>query len=442
MAIEGTEVVNAARTRRYLLNGYGPPRLKVEGDCGCDETQLRALVGCDPDPYSNPADDLAPWYDPAFPESADFAGFWPTTFTGLESTYTRDVTPVATGGGGGVIGRLRAAPRTMTWHGYLFGRTCCAVAYGLRWLTSVLRQSRCGAECGGERMDLLVCCPPQVEEPTDCGCAVLSPPGIPADDDAFRTLYNTGLVEGPLVKSERGASGRCGCSTITEIEFSIVAGNPHLYRQPILLADKLTFEVGLCPEWVRVTDPADCPPPAAGIFSPLCDVAPAAAVTDPRCSQPTLPVITTVAESCFCDPYAPSNICVPVPASTFGMNFQGAPVFQIYSGSAALRSTTFRIVENPLGLDCATITAAACNFCDFISIRYLPAYATLTVDGVNRRVTIETAGGDIQSGEQFMVGSYTWPMLECVDYCVCATVDGFTAAADASFSLSIYPVEM
>lgn len=439
-AIEGTELVNIARTTAYLRAGYGPPGLKVDGECDCPEDQLRILVGCDALPYSNPTDDDAPWYDAAIPESADFAGLYATSFEGLESTYTREVIDVFSGGG--VLGRLRAAPRTLTWKGFLFGRTCCSVAYGLRWLTSVLRQSRCGAECGGEKLDILICCPPVDTDPLDCGCGILPAPGIPAADDAFRTLYNVGLVEGPSIRSQRSASGRCGCSTIMEIEFSLVAGNPHLYRQPALLADNLTFETGICPDWLEVSDPSECPPPDPGVFTPLCDVTPTPVASDPNCAAPTLPPVFSVDESCFCDPFAPTSLCVAVPASTFGMNFQGAPVFSIYSGSEPLRSTTIRLVENPLAGDCDVVSADACNYCEFITIRYFPAFSTLTIDGVNRRVSITTPGGDVQPGEQFMVGNYTWPLLECVDYCVCATIDGFTAAADATFSMSVYPQEM
>jgi hypothetical protein len=339
-----------------------------------------------------------------------------------------------------VLGRLRAKPRAMVWHGFLFGRTCCSVAYGLRWLTAVLRQSRCGAECGGERLDLLVCCPPPTDEPTGCDCAALPPFGVPADDDAFRTLYNVGLSDGPHVKSQRSAVGSCGCSTIMEVEFTVTAGNPHFYRAPVLVADALTFDVGGCPDWQVVSSPDEC------VISPGvptdCDTTPAPAATDPHCVTPTLPPVFTVDETCFCDPFAPTSVCVDVPASTWGADFQGAPVFSIYSGAQPLRATTIRLIENPLGSDCDALAEDPCNFCEFITIRWFPASSVLTVDGVNRRVTITTPGGDVQSGEQFMVGNYTWPLLECLDYCICATVDGVTAAADATFSLSVYPMEM
>jgi hypothetical protein len=429
--IEGQEFVNDSRTLAYLQAGYGPPGLEISGDCGCP--QLRDLIGCDDDPYLAPDLDPAPWHDPAFPESADFAGFLMDEFTGgIDSTYTREVFPVISGGG--ILGRLRAQPRTMTWRGFLFGRTCCSVAYGLRWLTSVLRQSSCNAECAGEKIEFLVCCPP--EDSAIYPCAGSAALGIPSNDDAFRTVYNAGLLEGPLVKKERRSSCSCGCSTIMEIEFSIVAGNPHLFRQPVPIIEGELFPAAEgCAEFVEVDDPADCPPE---------DTCPEAipCTYDPACLQPNLPTFVTMTDECICDPLQPVELQVAVPLSTYGANFQGVPVFHIYSGSDALRATTIRIVENPLGLDCAVAAADPCLFCDSISVRYIPAHSTLKIDGVHRRITIECPGGEVQPGEAFLVGDFSWPIFECIDYCITAVIDGATAAADASFSLYVVPREM
>lgn len=151
----GVEIVNDSRTNAYLRNGIKPPTLTVNGDCGCDN--ILALAGCD-DEYTNPAQDNAPWYDPAIPESAEFAGFLRTEFEGLASTYTRSVTESI--GDGATLGRSRLGSRTMTWKGYLFGSSCCGVAYGLRWLGKTLQGvNSCGNNCFGEDLELLVCCP-------------------------------------------------------------------------------------------------------------------------------------------------------------------------------------------------------------------------------------------------------------------------------------------
>lgn len=437
-AIEGQEFVNDARTLAYLKAGYGPTGLQVTGDCGCPEDIVRPLVGCDDDPYSTPLGDLAPWYDPAHPESADFAGFLVTEFEGLESTYTREVTEVITGGG--VLGRLRAAPRTMTWRGYLMGRTCCATAYGLRWLTSVLKQSRCDADCTGETLDLLVCCPPPAEEEPHYDCSVSG--SLPAvaqvgEEGAFRTLYRVGLLEGPRITEQRRAGcGSCGCSAMVEVEFSLVAGNPHLYGSPTTLADCVPLlDANRCPTWVKVTNPADCPD------EDTCPE-PAPCAADPNCPVPSLPIITTILNECICDMYEPETTYFSVPAATYGLNFEGVPIFRIYAGSQPLRATNIRFIENVLGGSCESVAEDPCLYCDSITIRYVPAFATLVIDGVNKRVSIECKGGVVEPGEPYIVGSFSWPTLQCMNYCIAVSVDAFTAATDSCFSMSVVPKEM
>ncbi len=151
----GVEIVNDSRTSAYMRNGIKPGTLTVNGDCGCGN--VLELAGCD-DEYTTPANDNAPWYDPAIPESAEFAGFLSTEFEGLNSTYTRNISESITDGA--TLGRSRFGSRTLTWKGFLFGSSCCGVAYGLRWLGKTLQGSKnCGNNCFGEDLELLVCCP-------------------------------------------------------------------------------------------------------------------------------------------------------------------------------------------------------------------------------------------------------------------------------------------
>lgn len=151
----GIEIVNDSRTTAYMKNGIKPSTLTVGGDCGCPN--VLTLAGCDTG-YNTPAVDNAPWYDSTIPESAEFAGFLSTNFEGLSSTYTRSVTESIADGA--TLGRSRFGSRTMTWKGWLFGSSCCGVAYGLRWLGKTLQGSNnCGNNCFGEDLELLVCCP-------------------------------------------------------------------------------------------------------------------------------------------------------------------------------------------------------------------------------------------------------------------------------------------
>lgn len=160
----GTEIVNDQRTLAYLTQ-CEDFNLQVTGDCACN--LIRELAGCDGEPYRTPELDNAPWYDPLIPESANFAGFLVSDFNGLSSTFTRDIAETVSDGG--VLGRSRLASRSLTWKGFLFGSTCCAVAYGLRWLGKTLQGSKqCGNNCFGDDLEILVCCP-SVEEAQGIG---------------------------------------------------------------------------------------------------------------------------------------------------------------------------------------------------------------------------------------------------------------------------------
>lgn len=586
--LSGEEIVNDARTLAYLDAGYGHPSLRVSG-CSCP--RIRELIECGSDPYVSPAADPAPWYDSSVPESADFAGFLMTEFEGLGSTFTRVNVDKITGGA--VLGRLRPQPRTLTWRGYLFGRSDCAVQFGLKWLTSNLRGSSCF--CGGEDLDLLVCCPDLIDAPPVMGCVTseVSPwvfcPGVlgegagawianagpvplgytypevghnpnldplmaaldgtfgegwggislfsaaadfsPCDlnseilrinyttpdgwgvsalngdvptgpnlfviaagpnfnntdphptwapssaitgdivqlatgqpiakpepcppftqPDAFRTLKNVGLIDGPKILDQRriGCSSGCGnisCdgdTLIMHVEFSLLAGNPYLFSCPVCLCAESPFPTAGLPEcnWVKVADSNN-----PGINCTEEDVCPPTAdcsvdSTD-ACPKLNLPVLPPFVDACFCRALAPVQFCCSVPADSFGQFFEGAPVIEIYSGSSALRSTTIRFFENLIGQECCDVATNPCVNCDELLIRFIPANSTMTIDGTTRSITLLCPGmtTPIQA-EHLTVTPFSWPMLQCIDFCICTETDGGVAASDATVTVSIVPREM
>lgn len=466
----GDEIVNSARTIDYLNAGYGPPGLVVNGGCSCPI--IRALAGCDgvsgDTPYVSPAADPAPWYDPAVPESADFAGFLPVEFSGMGSTYTRENFPRI--GAGSVLGRQRANERLLTWRGYLFGRTCCATQFGLRWLISQLAGVPCG--CDAEDLDILVCCPeaptgittcfglPSVQFSTPCNGAEQA-----QKYDAFRTLKEVALFEGPTILSERktGCRGNCGTansvtgatprcaaeSCITEVEFSLVAGNPFLHGCPILACSM---------SW-PVTGGTPCPAGSHtyGTGPPIvfqkavqgqsctnedCPVAPDCA-DDPKCPRAKLPTIPEFQDSCTCDPLDFLEICCAVTDDMFGEFFEGVPVIRIYSGSQEMRQTKIKIIQNPIGLPCDQVDKQ-CGTCEEIVIRYIPPFSTIEFNGTNNRVTLfcpTQPGGD--SAEHLVSSPFNFPTLRCMDYCICISTDGlFAPAADATVEVKITPRQM
>lgn len=434
--LNGSEIINNARTVDYIRNGYGPSTLRVENDCGCP--QSRELANCDGAsstlPYTSPATDPAPWYSPTIPESIDFAGLFVTEFTGLGSPFFRSVTSTITGGG--VLGRLRAKERTLVWRGFLVGRTCCGVSYGLRWLTQQLAGSAasgCG-DCSTEDLDLLICCP-DTPGPTPCdiGPDILSIP----NDDAFRTLKAVGLIVGPNIISERPTGCSCGASCITEIEFSLVAGQPYLYRQPVTIGDCVLFPPApvTCVEFIKV------PPGTLADCGDATCPDPASCTHDPRCPEPSLPVATDEIENCACDPFDPVQTCFSIPTSAFGNFFEGVPIITISSGSSALHGVTVRFFENPANLSCDVVAADPCGQCDELQVRFIPAFSTLTIDGTTKKITILCPGGIEEPGEKYTTSPFSWPVLKCIGTCICIEVDSATAASDACATVVVVPRE-
>lgn len=445
--LAGEEIVNSARTLAYLSAGYGPKRLNIEGGCSCPN--IRELIECGSGPYTTPMSDPAPWYDASIPESGDFGGFLPVEIDGMGSTYKRIVIDKITGGA--TLGRLTAGPRTLRWRGFLFGRSDCAVRYGLSWMAANLKGTNCS--CTGEDLDLLVCCPEVTESPpvSGIGCDTLpvTPVACPpfTTPDAFRLLKNVGLLEGPIVLSER----RIGCgntdcndddTVIIEVEFSLLAGNPYFYGCPVCLcADQSFPEIEDCaidPLWVKVIGPTP-----ATCLGEACDPPFDCSADEAGCPRAVLPVIPPFVDGCFCPPLAPVKFCCEIPADSFGKFFEGAPVIEIYSGSGIMRSTTVRFYNNPQGLPCCDVADDPCRNCDSVQIRYIPADSTLTIDGTTRTVLLQCPGQvDPILADHLTVTPFAWPLLQCVDFCICIETDGATVAPNATVSVLVVPREM
>lgn len=480
--LAGLEAINEARTLAYLNAGYGPAGLVVNAQCACPS--VFALAGCADSPgqtaYVSPKADPAPWWDAAIPESNDFAGFYPTSFDGLGATYNRTRTKRIDGTS--VLGRRLAEERVITWKGFLFGRTTCAVQYGLRWF--IARLAGTGCDCDNEELDIMVCCP--TLDPTElAGCDISILPSVQFSDpcsdtvggsafDAFRTLRNVALIDGPTILSERkvgGCQGGCGfrqddpltptidesdhkCApetVILEVEFSMVAGTPFLYGCPVPVCLKQKWAPGgtpACPadgtlygvgprQVFRIADDADT-------CADLCVVA-ETGFTDPFCADPNLPVITKVnINACQdCDALDPVTECCYVKNDNFGTFFDGTAVIEIYAGKKALRNTHIRFLNNPLEKPCDEIDSE-CYECNSLHVRYIPPEGTLVIDGLNQTIKLKIPGDqEGVNADRLIVSPFSWSTLSCIDTCICFETDGiYLDAANAYFSVSIIPSQM
>lgn len=414
----GTEIVNSARTIAYLENGIGPGSLNVKADCGCPG--LREIIGCDADPYVDPATDNAPWYSADHPESALFAGFYPTEFEGMSSPFERN-TSESVGDGAG-LGRSRIGSRTMTWRGYLFGANCCAVAYGFRWLAQTLRASSDCGGCQGQDLELLVCCTVPDSGYDDYGGYdegyEVSDDLIP-DAEAFRTLKNVALLEGPEIVSERrasvpcgGASG-CGGAVIMEIEFSLIAAIPWLFRPEVPIVNCIALVDGV--ERITVEEP-DCPPIDCG--QDFLDIY----MTNRGCSVPDLPPVATYSIDCLIQASTLERaIYITVPRSSWREFEEAVPYIVIDTGSFYLTDLQLGFYTSASGDPCGDLATNAplCDIvCDKLGILALPAESKFIIDGRTRTMSVVCGDNTAFPGERFTLGAFSWPVFSCYGFCL------------------------
>jgi hypothetical protein len=164
-----SEALNIARTMAYVKAGIVAPGVFIDAPTGYDG--LRESLG-DAE-YRTPALDAAPWFDPANPDTAEFAGVLPLSVTGLDGT-TRAVTVTDRTGDGGTASAPRRSSRTIAVSALLVGRDGAGAAAGLEWLTTTLHRSCEGdSDCEGTDLSGFLVCP-TVEVGEDMDAALVA----------------------------------------------------------------------------------------------------------------------------------------------------------------------------------------------------------------------------------------------------------------------------
>jgi hypothetical protein len=321
MALGGVEIVNTTRLAAYAET-VGTA-LTSGPVCGCPTLTAE---GVGDEPYSTPEEDGAPWWDPAVPESSDFAGWMVTSVEGLDDhPVQRQVTGAVIGGA--ALGPARVQPRTITITGVLLGATCCGVAYGLRWLawalegcTGVSCGTCGGGGCGGSDLTVLACCPPPEDVQESPGWdspgeespeeSLTESPGwespgweSPGDESPGeagwllapwrRTLRRVALLEGPRVieRAGEGCTGRQpgGCDTgadLVTVEVVLSAATPWAWSDPVevLHAPVPSDDGSECITWCVHSTPGGTPPVCLELTDSACPEGAVAVVeTDGAC---------------------------------------------------------------------------------------------------------------------------------------------------------------
>jgi hypothetical protein len=227
------EIANAARTIEYLRRGLGNT---MQGHWELGGGELCSILyrtdglaaGCGEASFVSPSADPAPWYDADEPGSSTFLGVVLLDLDGYDSTITRGVTQRINSLGGGVFTGQHRTPRTWKFRAALISADDAGAEYGLRWLTAVLQASAC---------DTCSTC--------DLAVRLVCPPGDCSDDNRGKWIsYDVALVEGPKEVQPRSPGSPidtlAGCRDLVVVEWTMVAGNPFLYK-PAQTADYFTF---------------------------------------------------------------------------------------------------------------------------------------------------------------------------------------------------------
>lgn len=398
-----TEIVNSARAAVY-----------AELYC--------LLTACDPcpglpeaindEPYVDPVTDLAPWYDPAVPESALFLGVMGVDAVGF-STSTRSRTPVQLVGDGAALGIARRAHRELVYTVLLLVRDECALPYALEWLAAALQGAPCEGACMGDEIGVFSCCP--------------KGDGL----RELRHLYGVGLVDGPNVTSTRYLDE----GVIAEVTFTLAAAVPWIYREPLTTLQS----------WVTLADGDLVTFDPDEVYEDCVEGTPC--MEDPTCPTPPLPVRAPV----------PVDDCYPTGVAEFRRSvvalspvdqpgwLEAVPVLELEAGATALRRLIVRFWANPLGTDCTDV-ADPCAACTDIQIPYLPAGGKLTVDGRTQTAEVACSEGSVGAGTSTPTlygaqgGSFEWPIFSCpTGLCIEILSTSATTAADARARVLLVP---
>jgi len=447
LSLEGAELVNNSRTAAYA-RGFG---IAGVGCVDCDD--LAASLG--DAPYTNPAADDAPWYDPAEPASARFAGLLALEFSGLSNgTGSRAAVDLLTDGA--TLQPLRYARREVVVRAVAVAADDQALSYGIAWLASALRGSKCTGLCGAGPMCLYAYCPCCADDAPD-----------PCGDNALRTVYETGLLEGPTV-TDRSLLRN---AALAMVEFTLVSGLPWLYREPVPIATICDWvpvdEVDECVEWIENPSLGPCgntvgrgprlrvrgPGRATFDADSVCDTG-EDCLTDPNSGCPPQPVPPRppvppdpCTQVCF-DATTNDEALVVIPPGATPLWLDAVPLVKVTTGAQAMRGLTLTFYANPTGAACTDDLLHDCAACSVLSVPYIPPDTTFIVDGRIQSAYAEcqAAGlGKALNANASLYGAdgglFTWPVLDCGGgLCLRANVQT-GHSPDACVDVSLVPRE-
>ena len=335
--------------------------------------------------FSSPLVDLAPWYDPAFPESAGFFGFYLQDVTGFDSVLGRDVKPRTVGQGGGSFGPLRPKARSMNFRLLAFGCDDTSLDYAMRWLIDVLA-AQCDP-CGGCRAWVRFSCPDSTTK---------TPLGV-TETLLSRWKQNrwqmkqVALTDGPRWGAAPVQDNTC---RVRSVEFTLTAADPYLYKDESGSTIPQTWAV------------------AGGSCVPLCDWV----------------------DNIYGRSY---QVCQAVD-STANLGETVANV-TIFTGSSGLAQLDITGRTPNLNGTCPAPTASNPTIFT-LKLAGLPANSTVVVNTADRKITVRGLDGIVRDAFYLInlnaEQTFGFPVVSRGRICFCAIVSACSVSSNATVAIT------
>jgi hypothetical protein len=209
-----------------------------------------------------------------------------------------------------------------------------------------------------------------------------------------RTYHDVRCTQGVQVINRFSVEGG---GYFIEVDFILVAGNPHAYSIPRSV------------------------PTVATVSGQYTDVAPAIVLDDewlydPDCIIPTPPPIApAIAPDCIDDVSQWQRYYVPIPAEDVSSWASSVPTIGINSHANPISQVRVRFYPNPFNYPATSVDPT--NYCAEFIVSYLPAQTRLGLNGTTRRSAAYRSGKAVVSADHLLYGTgggpMTWPELTC-----------------------------
>lgn len=412
-------LVHNERTNRYIRWAKEQNRFGEDGAACCPYVNLTECELDTPDPgFIDPITDEVCWYDPDYPESADFLGLWVVDLDGLENDpYHRGT--IDAGIDGVHFERARRKGRTLTFDVMLFATSACGMSWGVDWLGKVLRGDFCThseinstASCGTTEIRIRECCP--ADDHTDDGVRI------------FPSAATTSGID----RLDGNRRDQC-CNIYRRYQFVITTEK----------ADKFGDRVAVCEELLPSEENIDC---FDWDSCRTCNT-PDTCTCDPTCGDDTCEddfSTATLLDTCYCDPIERIRSCCCLD-ETFTGKTERSLIIELFAGESldpvfmanGARNVEIAVFANPKGLPCPSTEqeylqlSCAQDACARVLVGRIPAGSLLRLDGRTGEAYI-VCGNKLQPVFDIVDGNIKQLVTGCYPLIVCALWDSFHVVSE------------